>query len=63
HLYVVFCGYSAKADLKGWKIIFAGIISDHEANFVRGKVLKMPADYNTPILPPEDKAAEPKKEK
>ena len=58
HRYAVFCGYSSKADLKGWQINFAGMMPDYEANFVRGKVLKTPEDYNTPILPPEEKAPE-----
>ena len=54
HRYAVFCGYAPKSDLAGWQIDFAAIVPDYEANFVRGKLLKSPADYNTPINLAED---------
>ena len=63
HRYAVFCGYSPKADLVNWQINFAAVMPDFEANFVRGRVLKTPADYNTPIyLPENDKIGLPVKE-
>ena len=56
HRYVVFCGCSDKADLTGWKLNFAAIMPGYEANFVRGKLLKSPTDFNTPIYVGEEKA-------
>lgn len=55
--YVVFCGYSPKADLAGWKLNFAAIMPDYEANFVRGKIIRQPNDFNTPIIVPEKEDA------
>lgn len=63
HRYAVFCGYASKADLTGWQLNFTALTSDYEANFVRGKVLKMPGDYNTPIPLPEESAKNTGKEK
>ena len=54
HRYVVFCGYSNKTDLANWKLNFAAIMPDYEANFVRGKLLKSPTDFNTPIYVSDD---------
>ena len=49
HRYAVFCGYAADETLAGWQLSFAGYIADYEANEVRGKVLKMPDSFNTPV--------------
>ena len=51
HRYAVFCGTAANESLSGWKINFAGIISDHETNAACRKFLKKADDYDTPVLP------------